>query len=162
MLSKKEKDVLAFFSVNDLEASSRPFVKASKALGMSETGLIDMLKSLQKKGFIKGLRGVVDHRRAGYRENALIAWRARPGQKKAKNRLVQDVFMADDRISHCYERCPHEKFNYNIFTMMHARSRKEVLDFVRSQATDGKFDHEVLFTEKELKKDKLHLGELLC
>lgn len=162
MLCKKEKEILEFFSANEIEVSPRPFARAADALGMAESELVDSLCRMEKKGVIRGLRGVIDHRRAGYAENALVAWRIGPGQKLAKDEIVSGIFISDDRISHCYERRPHEEFDYNVFTMMHAKTRKEIKDFVRKTAAAFSLEHEILFTEKELKKEKLALGKLLC
>lgn len=162
MLRKKEKEVLGYFSLNALGLSPQPFKQAAVDLRMPEPSLINLLNRLQKKGLIKSLRGLIDHRRAGYCQNALIAWKMNAQAKDARGKLIKDVFLVDDRISHCYLRQPHKAFTYDIFTMMHARTRKEINGFVRRNARAFGLDYEVLFTDKELKKQRLQLGELLC
>lgn len=161
MLSKKEKEVLGYFSENAVGLSSRPFKKAAFDLNTSESKLIERLRRLQKKGLIRSLRGIVSHHRAGYFQNALIAWRKSSGNG-VEEQLIKEIFLKDDRISHCYQRKPHRAFNYGIFTMMHARTKNEIEQFVCKTARCWGLDYEVLFTEKELKKEKLKLSEVLC
>ncbi|MBF0521956.1 MAG: hypothetical protein HQL24_02750 [Candidatus Omnitrophica bacterium] len=154
-MREKEKKVLKYFSEYDLELSPRPFQKVAQALNMEETEVVGILQRLKKQGMIKDLRGVIHHRRVGYTTNALIAWH------KANTDVIKKVFMGDDRISHCYKRTPQKSFNYDTFTMMHAKTASEIKGFVRQTAEKFKLTAEILFTEKELKKDKLALGKLL-
>lgn len=161
MLHKKEKDILEYFSVNEVKLCRRPFEQAAADLSIFEDELIDLLQRLQEKGVIKSLRGVVNPHKAGYTRNALIAWRNNPSGKSAREKAINDVFLGDDRISHCYMRKPDRGFNYNIFTMMHARTKKEIVDFAKKTGQRLKSDHEILFTDKELKKEKLILKGIL-
>ncbi|MBF0477900.1 MAG: hypothetical protein HQL26_00290 [Candidatus Omnitrophica bacterium] len=161
MLNKKEKQIIAYFSVHDLEFSSNPFAKAAKTLDLTEVELIDILTNLQKSGFIKHLSGVLNHRKNGYKANALIAWRLYLSSKNVKNSQFIDLIMGDDRISHFYQRTPDKLFKYNIYSMMHAKAKKEITDFVKKTSREFDLDYEILFTEKELKKEKLNLGEML-
>ncbi|MBF0479890.1 MAG: hypothetical protein HQL26_10450 [Candidatus Omnitrophica bacterium] len=162
MLSKKEKEVIAYFSVNDVGLSSHPFIKPAKTLDLTEVALIDILTNLQKKGIIKNFSGVIDHKKTGYKANALIAWNINLASGSTKINKIIDIFMGDNRISHFYQRAPNIHFNYNIYTMMHAKTKKEIKDFAEKVASECNLNYEILFTEKELKKEKLRLGEMLC
>ena len=162
MLSKKEKKALEYFSANDLGLCARPFKQAAADLKISEPELIGLLLRLQKKGLIKSLRGLTNPVRLGYSASALIAWRSGSPGKGNEEKLVKDAFLGDDRISHCYQRRPHRDFNYGIFTMMHAGTKKEISGFARKISRRMKFNYEVLFTAKELKKERLALTGVLC
>ena len=161
MLLKKEKEALGYFSDHEVELCSRPFLEPARNLNMTESQLVGLLKRLQKRGIIKYLRGLINHVKAGYRQNALIAWRSNSRGIKSQEKLLRDVFLADSRISHCYKRKPHKAFNYNLYTMMHAKTRKEIVAFAKKSAQRFKLSHEILFTEKELKKEKLNLKTIL-
>lgn len=161
MLPKKAKKILEYFSTNEVELSARPFKKAASDLNTKESELIELLLRLQTEGVLKSLRGAINHRRAGYPHNALIAWRNSSRAKLAEGKLIKEAFLADDRISHCYKRKAQKSFNYGIFTMMHARTKQEIDKFVCKTARCYGLDYEVLFTEKELKKEKLKLSGLL-
>jgi siroheme decarboxylase len=162
MLRKKEKDVLKYFSSHPLELTTEPFAKAARSLSVDQNELIDILRRLQQRGFIKNLRGVLNHRNAGYKSNALIAWRIDAKPNLRKDNLIKDVFVNDDRISHCYERKPNKRFNYNVYTMMHGRTDQEINRFAQKTARRLKVNYEILFTDQELKKAPLSLGEILC
>jgi len=155
MLSKKEKEIIKYFSAKDIDIAPRPFKSAAMELGTSEDEVVQVIEKLKARGVVKKMRGVIDHREAGYRRNALIAWRVK------KEDVVRKVFLKDDRISHCYLRVPHKDFDFNLFTMMHARTKKEIEDFVNRTAGIFKIDNEILFTKRELKKKRLALGEIL-
>lgn len=162
MLRKKEKEALRYFSGNDVEITTRPFAKAANVLKTTEDELVRILYQLQEKGFLKKMRGALNHYKAGYRANALIAWQGSCAKEGTQSVFVQDICLNDSRISHCYQRKPHKNFNYSIFTMMHARTKNEVIKFARDMARRFKLNYEILFTEAELKKERLALGSLLC
>lgn len=162
MLSKKEKEALKYFSTNDVEFSKRPFAKAASALKTTEDELVYMLCQLQEKGVLKKMRGVLNHYKAGCTANALIAWQDNLCQEDTKSDFVNNVCLNDNRISHCYQRKPHKNFNYSLFTMMHAKTKEEVIKFAKNMAGRFKLSYEILFTEAELKKERLRLGDLLC
>lgn len=162
MLLEKEKKVMGYFSQHEVGLCTRPFLKAARDLSMAESELVDLLSGLQKKGIIKHLRGLINHVNAGYWQNALIAWKSGCGNKKKEEELVKDVFLAEPRITHCYKRKAHKAFSYNLYIMMHARNRKDILEFVKRNARRFNLEQEILFTERELKKEKLNLREILC
>ena len=177
MLSEREKNVLLYISDRGLNISKRPFLEAANALGMTEEGVLGILRRLQEEGVIKSLRGVINHTQAGYKENALIAWRMNPVRdnpsSKTKGKIsreaksqahgsIRGAFIENDLVSHCYERKPHKEFNYNIFTMMHAKKRGDIESFAGKIGKDFNADYVLLFTEEEVKKEKLDLKELLC
>ncbi|MBU1924271.1 MAG: Lrp/AsnC family transcriptional regulator [Candidatus Omnitrophica bacterium] len=158
MLSEKEKKVLLRVSKHGLGISKRPFLDIAEKAALTEKEVIGVLLDLQDKGIIKRLRAVIDHRQAGYKENALIAWRVLPEKMDS----IKRVFIENDAISHCYERKPQEEFDYNVFTMMHAEDMKIIEDFAGGVAEKFGVDCEVLITEEELKKERLDIEALLC
>lgn len=157
MLFKKEKQALEYFYAKGVGFFPRPFKKAAEDLGIPEPKLLGMLCRLRKRGVIRNLRGLLNHRAAGYAHNALIAWRKRAKNKFRMEKAIKDVFLADDRISHCYRRKPRKEFNYPLFTMMHAKTGKEIADFARRVARGYGLDYALLFTERELKRERLAL-----
>lgn len=161
-MSEKEKEVLGYFFDHEVELCARPFLKAARSLHMDEGELVGLLKGLEKRGIIKYLRGVIDHVNAGYRENALVAWRSSSPGKENGEKMARDLFLTEPRITHCYKRRPHKTFNFNLYSMMHAKTRKEIVDFAKRCARRFKLDKEVLFTEKELKKTKLDIRGIIC
>jgi hypothetical protein len=59
-------------------------------------------------------------------------------------------------ISHCYQRPKYEDWRYNLFTMIHARKKGEVEDFVAELAHRHHLeDYAVLYSTTEYKKIRL-------
>lgn len=150
MLNKTEEKVLTYILSHELGISKRPFLKIAGALGMEEKEAIAILLKLQKKKAINKVRVVINHLKAGYKANALICWRVRPRAIKA----IANVFIKNNQVSHCYERKPRKEFNYNIFTVMHTKEKKDIETFVRQVAENFSVEYAVLYTEKELKKER--------
>lgn len=153
MPNSREKRVLFYILSHELDISKRPFLKIARALDLEERNIINILVKLQKEKAVDKLRLVLNHVKAGYKENALICWHIR---KKAIG-AVTNLFIENKLISHCCERTPQKEFNYNIFTVMHAKNKKDIRIFVRNTARAFRSDCAILFTEKELKKEKLTL-----
>jgi DNA-binding Lrp family transcriptional regulator len=110
-----------------------------------------------RKGPVRRVGAAVNHRKVGYRHNALVVWNAGKYSVAEKARL----FSSFDEVSHCYQRRTAEAWPYSLYTMIHGRSRKECLACVRRMAQEsGITDHRVLFTVKEYKKTKINLAEL--
>ncbi len=158
MLNDIEKKVLLHISKNGLCVSPRPFLDVANALNCAEDDVLNVVQNLSGQGVIKSLRGVVNHRKAGYEHNALVAWRCSNDQLMK----VKDVFIANDMISHCYEREPQPDFNFNLFTMMHADNEESIMGFVNKIHEIFNLEYDVLVTEEELKKEKMDLETVLC
>jgi precorrin-2 dehydrogenase/sirohydrochlorin ferrochelatase len=63
---------------------------------------------------------------------------------------------AIDEVSHCYERVTCDSWQYNLYTMIHARTRRECRDIIKRIAEGtGINQYEVLFTVREFKKERV-------
>ena len=59
-------------------------------------------------------------------------------------------------ISHCYQRPKYDDWKYNLFTMIHARKKGEVEEFVAELAQRHRLDdYAVLYSTTEYKKIRL-------
>ena len=60
---------------------------------------------------------------------------------------------AQRAVSHCYARRPAPSWPYNLYTMIHGRTREDCVKIAaRMAAETGLKDYEMLFSETELKK----------
>ncbi|MDI6704510.1 MAG: Lrp/AsnC family transcriptional regulator, partial [bacterium] len=58
-----------------------------------------------------------------------------------------------NEVSHCYERATTSCWNYNLFTMIHARSKRVCEEIVMDISKKIKIkDYKILYTTKEFKK----------
>ncbi len=101
----------------DIPLTIKPFHAIADACGLEPRALIDWLRALRQQGDIRKFGAVLQHQKAGYRENALVMW-AIPEEAmiNAGKRFALLPF-----VSHCYERKPSFQSKYNLFTMLHAQ-----------------------------------------
>jgi len=109
----------------------RPYAALGAAVGLDEPEVIASLRRLIDVGVIKRFGVIVRHRELGYRANAMVVWNVPDsGVAEAGRRLAVLPF-----VTLCYRRprVP-PKWPYNLFCMIHGRSRPEVEALVE-QAT---------------------------
>jgi DNA-binding Lrp family transcriptional regulator len=129
--------------------TSRPYQALGEKLGMSEQEVVDRLISLEEEGIIRRFAATIGHRALGIVANAMIAWRASPDEVQKAG----EILGSDDEVTHCYERAAFPDWPYNLYTMVHSRSREECLETARRLSQiSGISEYRVLFSEKEYKK----------
>jgi DNA-binding Lrp family transcriptional regulator len=64
-MDKLSKDLLNLIQ-SDFPIESRPFLKIANKLGITEIQVIDMIKQLKDKKYIKRIGGIFDLRKLGY------------------------------------------------------------------------------------------------
>ncbi|MDO8886469.1 AsnC family transcriptional regulator [Candidatus Oleimmundimicrobium sp.] len=133
----------------DMLLCIQPFKIIANEIGMKENEVIDKLKEWEKKGIIRRFGAILRHKKAGFKFNAMGAWIV----PKEKTDEVGRIMASFKEVSHCYERPTYPKWPYNLFTMIHGRSRRECEDAAKeiSKAT-GIDDYELLYSTKEFKK----------
>jgi DNA-binding Lrp family transcriptional regulator len=137
---------------------ARPYEAAARPLGIEEGDLLSAVRSLKKKGVIRRVGAVLGHRSAGLRANALIGWRV-PARHMEHAGKVMAGF---NEVSHCYARCAYPHWPYNLYTMVHARSKRECRAVIRAMAEkSGMTGHKIFFTVREFKKTRSDLKEIL-
>jgi DNA-binding Lrp family transcriptional regulator len=132
-----------------LDLTERPYRVWGEVLGMGEEEVIYRLRAMEEEGIIRRFAATIGHRALGILANALIAWRVPP----EKVDEAGAIFAAAEEVTHCYERATALDWPYNIYTMVHSRSREECLQIAeRLSSRSGISDYIVLFSEKEYKK----------
>ena len=132
-----------------LDLTERPYRVWGEVLGMREEEIIYRLRAMEEEGIIRRFAATIGHRALGILANALIAWRVPP----EKVDEAGAIFAAAEEVTHCYERATALDWPYNIYTMVHSRSREECLQIAeRLSSRSGISDYIVLFSEKEYKK----------
>lgn len=136
----------------------KPYELLANDLNISESLLIERLKKMQETGTLRRVALVPNHYKIGYTANGMSVWKI----KKESIDRVGELFGKLSYVSHCYERVTYDGvWEYNIFAMVHGRKKAEVLDLVakmKSLITDAYIGHDVLFSEKILKKTGLRIG----
>jgi len=79
----------------------------------------------------------------------MIVWRVSAGQEEAAG----EIFAGAEEVTHCYERATSPDWPYNLYTMVHSRSKEDCLRIAdQLSKASGVDDYRILFSEKEYKK----------
>ncbi len=143
-----DKEIIRLLQ-GDLPLVSRPYAPLAQKLGITEEEIVQRISELIKNGQIRRMAAVLRHRSAGYRSNAMVAWKADPGQIDQ----IGEFMASCKQISHCYHRGVSEEFNYPLFTMIHAHNDEELMDFISQLSKlTGIQEYKIVKSARELKK----------
>jgi DNA-binding Lrp family transcriptional regulator len=132
-----------------VKLTPRPYLEWGEMLGITEEEVIDRLRALEQEGVVRRFAATIGHRALGIVANAMIAWTVPPDRVVATGEL----FAASMEVTHCYERAKAIDWPYNIYTMVHSRSRDDCLRIADQLShQSGIRDYTVLFSEREYKK----------
>jgi DNA-binding Lrp family transcriptional regulator len=148
MLDDLEKKIIHYLQ-GDLPLTTRPFAVLAEKIGIHEEELLDRIKLLKEQGILRRLGATLYHQRVGFKANAMVAWYV-PDDKIEETGLLMATFK---EVSHCYQRKIEEKWRYNLFTMIHGKSKKDCQSICEKIAEKtGIKDYVSLLTLKEYKK----------
>ncbi len=132
----------------------RPFEEIGKMAGMEEDEVIERVRNLIERGAIRRLAVSIKHRNAGFRYNAMVVW-------NVDDELVEEVGKKVARFSevtHCYERPRFPGWNYNLYAMIHGKSREECLEIIERISNEIGFrDYRIVWSIKEYKKTHVRI-----
>ena len=133
----------------DLPVEPEPFVTIAGQLGISLAELQQLTAGMIAAGRLRRFSAVLRHRELGFSANGMGIWAV----PEADVQRVGRQMAAYRAVTHCYRRPTYPDWPYNIFTMIHARSRDECQAVVEQLAhATGVTEHGVLFSTKEYKK----------
>jgi glutamate-1-semialdehyde 2,1-aminomutase len=137
---------------HDIEIVPQPFASVAQRLGVGQEEVLDWLRQARAAGWLRRFAAILDQREAGYVANGMVVWRV----PEASIERVAGVAASLPQVSHCYQRPTYPDWPYNLFTMIHARSREDCRALARniSQET-GVSDYVILFSTKEYKKARI-------
>lgn len=126
-----------------------PFDDIAREAGVSVGELLAKIEAWKADGTIRRFGAILRHMTAGYPVNAMTVWNVPDDQADA----FGEIASGSRSVSHCYMRPRFEGFDYNLYTMIHGKSREDCEAAVReiSQAT-GITDYAMLYTTAEFKK----------
>ncbi len=150
-LDKIDLEILKFIQ-GDIPLTPNPFHKLADSLNTTEEDIINRIKKIQAKGIIRRFGAVLRHQKAGYNTNAMVAWLV--DEKNADK--IGEIMAQHPNISHCYLREVPPQFAYNLFTMIHAKSKQELEEIISSLSlTSNISNFAILRSVKELKKTSM-------
>jgi DNA-binding Lrp family transcriptional regulator len=136
----------------DLPLIHSPFTDMAAGAGLKVEAFLAVCGSLLKRGALRRYSASINHRNAGYKANAMTCWLAPPAAvEKAGNEMAKMR-----QVSHCYERKTHALWPYNLYSMLHARSRETCNELIGELSRRTGLDkYLVLFSTREFKKTRI-------
>ncbi|MFA5112384.1 MAG: Lrp/AsnC family transcriptional regulator [Desulfobaccales bacterium] len=148
MLSDLDQKVILALQ-RDLEICPHPFQEVAESLGIPEAALLEVIRGLMARSYIRRFGATLRHQQSGFEANALVAWAV----PEADLQRIGQHLAAQRTVSHCYARRPAPAWPYNLYTMIHGRTPEECVATAAQMAAEtGLTDYELLFSETELKK----------
>jgi len=136
-----------------------PYRAIAEQLGLDPALVMRRLTRLLETGVIRRIAAVPNHYAVGYTANGMSVW-------DVPDDAIRDIghqVGALPFVSHCYHRPRHPPdWPYNLFAMVHGRTRDEVEQkVIRIAAMLGPADrgHAVLYSKRILKKTGLRIGD---
>jgi DNA-binding Lrp family transcriptional regulator len=143
-----ERRVLAVVE-KGFPVSRTPYADMAKQAGLETAELLAVLERWKRQGRIRRTGAVVNHFKVGLGAGAMVAWEVEEARVEDAGKILAGF----EDASHVYERKSSEEWPYNVYTMVHGKSREDVEATVRRMSEAcGVLRHRVLFTQKELKK----------
>jgi len=135
-----------------------PYAAIAESLGVSEAQVIERLQTMLADGRVRRVGVVPNHYALGYTANGMSVWDVEDARIDALGPQVGALPF----VSHCYRR-PRRlpEWPYNLFAMVHARSRDEVaakLEEICALLGTALRAHDVLYSTRILKKTGLRLS----
>jgi len=136
----------------------RPYHEVAAALGVAPELVLARVTAMLETGAIRRIGAVPNHYRLGWTANGMSVWDVDDAEVDALGARVGAL----DCVSHCYRR-PRRlpAWPYNLFAMVHGRSRAEVDAKVAQIAAvlgEAARARDVLFSTRILKKTGLRFG----
>jgi siroheme decarboxylase len=135
-----------------------PYEALGAILGVSAQEVQQRLAAMLERGLIRRIGAVANHYRLGYTANGMTVWDVDDARVDELGERVGAL----PGVSHCYRR-PRAlpAWPYNLFVMLHGRSREEVerqAGDVAAVLRDACRGHEILYSTQVLKKTGLRLA----
>jgi siroheme decarboxylase len=136
----------------------RPYEALGAMLGVSAQEVQTRLAEMLERGLIRRIGAVANHYRLGYAANGMTVWDVADDRV---DELAEQVARRSG-VTHCYRR-PRAlpAWPYNLFVMLHGRSRDEVerqADEVAALLGDACRGHDILYSTQMLKKTGLRVA----
>jgi DNA-binding Lrp family transcriptional regulator len=137
----------------------RPYHALAERLGLTPEDVMARMQRMLERGIVRRIGAVPNHYALGYAANGMSVWDVPDPCAQEIGEWVGSL----DFVSHCYHR-PRilPEWPYNLFAMVHGRSREEVETHVQTIARIlGQYAraHAVLYSTRILKKTGLRLSE---
>ncbi|MBW1709970.1 MAG: Lrp/AsnC family transcriptional regulator [Deltaproteobacteria bacterium] len=154
-MSPEEKRLIYELS-GDLGASARPFKELGQKLGLPEEQILETIRSLINKGYLRRFGATLRHQLSGFTANAMVAWKV----EEARVDEAGQALASFKEVTHCYHRPGVPGWPYNLYTMIHGSSEEDCRALAESMSRAADItEYELLFSHEEHKKTSMRYFE---
>ena len=145
-----------------LPLTSRPYHRIAEQIGITPEEVMARLNAMLERGAIRRIGAVPNHYAIGYTANGMSVWDIDDAIVDAVGEAVGQLA----GVTHCYRRPRRPPaWPYNLFAMLHGRSRDEVSAQAAAIAVllDSRFPgachgRDILYSTRILKKSGLRIA----
>jgi len=150
-LSDHDKDFIRQLQ-KDLKIIPEPFKEMTEDLGITTSELFAKAKEYEQIGVMRRYAAILRHRDAGFSANGMIVWKV----PEAKIDEIGFKLAAFPQVSHCYRRPIYPDWQFNLFSMVHARTTEAAEKMAIEMSRQiGVKDYSILFSSREFKKERV-------
>ncbi|NPA74071.1 MAG: Lrp/AsnC family transcriptional regulator [Epsilonproteobacteria bacterium] len=137
------------YAQNDIEITKEPFKDMIEKIGVSYEKFFDILDELKNAGVMRRYAAILNHRKAGFNANAMVVW-------DIDEEIAQEMgekIASFSAVSHCYLRPKYPNWPYNLFSMVHGKTKDETDAIVKEMEKEVVFhSNRYLYSSREFKK----------
>ncbi len=139
-------------SQHDLQIVPEPFAEIAEKVGIDTQRLLEVLQELREGGIMRRFAAILNHRKAGFNANAMVVWDV----DEERGEEIGKKAAAFSAVSHCYLRPKYPNWPYNLFTMVHGKSKEQTDAIIEEMASELEYrDKRPLYSTREFKKVRL-------
>jgi len=136
----------------DVPLEPQPYAPMARRIGVSEEEFLAAAGRLRTQGYMRRMAGVLHHREAGYRANAMGVWVV-PDDRAEEVGRVMATFKG---VSHCYRRPTYPDWPYSVFHHGARPGRQGLSGRHRChRGGTGITEYALLYSTREYKKIRL-------
>jgi DNA-binding Lrp family transcriptional regulator len=137
----------------DIEIVSEPFKEIVEKLGITYDEFFQALQDFQDSGVMRRFACILNHRKAGFGANAMVAWDIEEGEEGER---IGEIAASFSAVSHCYLRPKYPTWNYNLFTMIHGKTKEDTQAVIESIQKEISYKSNMpLYSSREFKKIRI-------
>lgn len=118
--SERERQVIRRIQAN-LAVSEDPFGALAREVGYAPSDLLALLNRWKAAGVIRRIGLILRHRNLGFSANSMCVWPVPAERIEAAGTLLA----RSPHVTHCYERPYTTAFPFNLYAMLHAKTRDD-------------------------------------
>jgi siroheme decarboxylase len=126
-----------------------PFGEVAREADYQAAELLELVRRWRQNGVIRRIALVVRHHMMGFAANSMCVWKVAP-------ELIEQVgcsMAGNMHVTHCYERPLTPAFPYNLYAMIHAKSREEAVTVFEALGRNaGVSGGHMMWSVREFKK----------